>query len=116
MKRKFGVKSKLLISFLSFSVLIIILLWLLEVVFLDQIYRWIKINSVRNAAESLYGLSDEELEDFSRESSSSVGLCVSIYDEDLEILVEEHNNGRCVVHNISSKTVKTFFLVRLMYS
>ncbi|MBE6712554.1 MAG: HAMP domain-containing histidine kinase [Ruminococcaceae bacterium] len=102
-------KSKLLISFIAFSVVVITLLWLLEVVFLDQIYRSIKISSVRNAAEELHGLSDEQLLRFSQETSSSVGLCVSIYDDSLNVIGEGHNGGRCVVHNVSSRTIKTFF-------
>lgn len=108
MKRNFGVKSKLLISFISFSIFTIALLWLLEVVFLDDIYRSIKIGSVRTAAKNMHGLNDAQLVQLSSKSSTSVGLCVSIYDEDLNLIAEEHNSGQCIVHNISQKTVLTF--------
>lgn len=109
MKRNFGVKSKLLLSFIAFSVLVIALLWLLEVVFLDQIYRGIKISSVRKAAESMPGLSDERLAQVALDASSSVGLCVSIFDEGLNVLSEEHTSGQCVVHNLSKKTIAVFY-------
>lgn len=108
MKRNFGVKSKLLFSFIAFSVLVIALLWLLEVVFLDQIYRGIKISSVRRAAESMRGLNDDQLTQFALDTSSSVGLCVSIFDEQLNVLSEEHTSGQCVVHNLSRKTISIF--------
>lgn len=109
MKRNFGVKSKLLVSFISFSVLVIALLWLLEVVFLDQIYRAIKINSVRKIADGMRGLGDEQLISMSTHAASSVGLCFSIYDENLNLLAEEHSGGQCVVHNLSQKTVAVFY-------
>ena len=61
LKYKFGIKVKLLSSFLGFSLIVFILLWILQVVLLDDVYRTIKINSVRNAAEKMDGMSDEEL-------------------------------------------------------
>ncbi len=109
MKRNFGIKSKLLISFIGFSVLVIVLLWLLEVVFLDQIYRAIKINSVRTAALNMHGLSDTKLEQLTLDTASSVGLCVSVFDSNLNILVDEHTSGQCVVHNLSRKTIAMFY-------
>ncbi len=109
MKHNFGVKSKLLISFIAFSVFIIVLLWLLEVVFLDQIYRAIKISSIRKTADSMRNLSDEQLIELSYEASSSVGLCFSVYDEKLNVLAEEHTSGQCVVHNLSQKTLAIFY-------
>lgn len=111
MKRNFGVKSKLLISFIAFSVFIIILLWLLEVVFLDPIYRAIKISSIRNTADTMRNMSDEQLIELSYKASSSVGLCFSIYDENLNVLAEEHTSGQCIVHNLSSKTLAIFYKV-----
>ncbi len=109
MKRNFGVKSKLLLSFIAFSVLVIALLWVFEVVFLDKIYRAIKISSIRSTADNMRGLSDERLIQMSTEASSSVGLCFSIYDENLNVLAQEHIGGQCVVHNLSQKTVAMFY-------
>lgn len=109
MKRNFSVKSKLLISFIAFSILVIALLWLLEVVFLDEIYRSIKITSVRKAAETMHGLNDVQLEQLALDSSSSVGLCISIFDSDMNVLAEEHTSGRCVVHNLPKRTISYFY-------
>ncbi len=109
MKHNFGVKAKLLISFIAFSVFVIVLLWLLEVVFLDEIYRGIKISSIRKTADVMCNLSDEQLIDLTYEASSSVGLCLSIYDDKLNVLAEEHTSGQCVVHNLSSKTLAIFY-------
>ena len=109
MKRNFGVKAKLLTSFFVFSIFIIVLLWLLEVVFLDDVYRSIKIHSVRNTAQSMEGLSDRELEELVEESSTSFGLCISVFDERCDLLMEAHTNGQCVVHNLSPKTIALFY-------
>ena len=109
MKHNFGVKSKLLISFIAFSVFVIALLWLLEVVFLDEIYRGIKISSIRQTADGMHSLTDEQLVDLTYKASSSVGLCLSIYDDNLNVLAEEHTSGQCVVHNLSPKTLAIFY-------
>ncbi len=99
----------MLISFIAFSILVIVLLWLLEVVFLDQIYRAIKINSVRRTADNMLGLSDEQVIGLSYDASASVGLCFTIYDEKLNVLAQEHTSGQCVVHNLSPKTISFFY-------
>jgi len=109
LKHNLSVKAKLLISFIAFSVLVIALLWLLEVVFLDQIYRGIKINSVKNTAQAMHGLSDSQLVNLSLDASASVGLCVSVYDRDLHLIAEEHTSGQCVVHNLSKRTIAFFY-------
>ncbi len=109
MKYKFGVKVKLLSSFVGFSLIVFILLWILQVVLLDDVYRTIKINSVRNAAEKMDGMSDEELQYFVLEKSSSVGLCSSVYSADFTLIAQEHAGGQCVVHNITDNTVRLFY-------
>ncbi len=105
MKRNMSVRSKLLISFIAFSVFVILVLWILEIVFLDEVYRAIKINSVHTAAREMMGMSDEEFEDFVVEKAASVGLCTSIYDEQLRLVAGEHAGGQCVVHNIPLNSI-----------
>lgn len=109
MKRRFGIKEKLLISFILFSALIIALLWVFQVVFLDDVYRTTKIYSVRAAAEKFSGVSDAQLQQFALEQAAENGVCTSIYDDQMNQLVAEHAGGQCVVHNISKSTAKLFF-------
>ncbi len=109
MKCRYGIKEKLLLSFLLFSVLIVALLWILQVVFLDDVYRQTKIRSVRSAAEKLYGISDTDLQEFVLEQAKENGVCINIFDSDMNKVAGEHAGGQCVVHNISRTTCSLFF-------
>lgn len=108
-ERCFGVKAKLLLTFLVFTLLILAALWVLEVVFLDDIYQSIKLNSVQSAAEKLDGMEREKISDFALAQSDSEGICFAVYDEHLNRFVSEHAGGQCVVHNISAASALRFY-------
>lgn len=109
MKRKFGIKGKLLLSFIIFSAIVIVLLWVLEVVFLDEVYRSTKIHTLRSAAEKIQGMKDDDYGDFVLKNAVSSGLCIKIYDENLNFLVGEHAGGQCVIHSIGRNAAERFY-------
>lgn len=51
--RGFSVRRKILFAFLLFTILALCLLWLFQFVFLDQIYRSIKIGYLENGADAI---------------------------------------------------------------
>jgi hypothetical protein len=104
-----GVKGKLLSNFCIFSLIIIVLLWLLQIVLLADVYRWIKIRNVRTIAEVIDGMNEEDDEDFVVNQASSFDICTDIYDENMRLIVGEHAGGQCVVHNMSSSTARLFY-------
>lgn len=53
-----SVKKKILIAFIGFTLLAMALLWLLQVVFLEQIYRNIKIKHLEEGAKEIIRVSD----------------------------------------------------------
>ncbi|MBQ8381768.1 MAG: HAMP domain-containing histidine kinase [Clostridia bacterium] len=52
-RRGLSVRIKILIAFLLFTLLAMGLLWLMQVVFLDQIYRGIKLNRLEDSADRI---------------------------------------------------------------
>ena len=91
-------------SFLFFSAIVIALLWVLEVVFLDDIYRMTKIQAVRNAAAEMVGMTDSKMNDFVKKEAEENGVCTGIYDSSMNLLAGQHAGGQCVVHNINKRT------------
>lgn len=52
-KRRLGVKWNLFLSFLLFSGVLLVLLWLFQTVFLDDFYKTIKRNSIESTAKTI---------------------------------------------------------------
>ncbi len=109
MKRRVGVKGKLLLSFFAFSGFILAILWLLEIVFLGDVYRGIKIRFVKDAAEEMKWMEEKSYQSYIVKIAGSSGICASVYDSNMNLIASEHSGGQCVVHNISNKTARLFY-------
>ncbi len=57
---RISVKKKIFIAFLGITVLALALLWLFQMVFLEQIYRAIKINHLEEGADEIIRMSDND--------------------------------------------------------
>ena len=100
-----------------FTAVILVILWLFQVVFLDSIYKLIKISDIRVCAERLTDLiaSDniEELESRSLELAHSRELCVLILrmtdkDTAIEVVSVDTQLG-CVIHNTDKASKFTLY-------
>lgn len=113
MNRSFGVKTKLITTFIIFSVIVLAILWLLQVVCLDSIYRGIKIHTVRSYSDKIVSVKDGAYDDFVLNAAESDQLCINIYDSELNLISGEHSGGRCVVHTLDKHTIRLFFTAAL---
>ena len=89
--------------------MVLAVLWLLEVVFLDEIYQKIKIRSLENASDRFSSYSEEKLPDYASELANSYGICCAVYDRDLNPIATEHAGGQCVVHRILPSSIPTLY-------
>jgi len=103
--RRIGIRWKTLLCFLAFSVIIVAMLWILEVILFDPIYRNVQIRSTERATDLSEGLSDHELKRKTLSMAMQGHLCVSVYSDDLSLLYQEHSGGQCVVHNVSKRSI-----------
>ncbi len=115
LKRNFGVKSKLLLSLFAFSIIILVILWVLQILCLDSIYRGIKVHTIRRYSDKITSLDDSAYDIFLLNAATDEQLCINIYDENLNLLAGEHAGGRCVVHNIGKSSVNLFFNAALSF-
>jgi len=109
LKHNYSLKSKLLFSFILFSGLILSVLWILQIVFFGNIYRAVRVNSIRTCAEKMDGLSDASYSSFVSDAAVYSDICINVYDEKMNLIAGEHAGGQCVVHNISKKTAFLFY-------
>ncbi len=110
-----GVKWKLFGSFVALAVVILGILWLCQVVFLDDIYRFIKTAEIRSAAQSLSAIIDDSdalttnAEDISRRND----VCLLILRMDgpnrAVRLASCEAEKNCVIHNMADQGIFTLY-------
>ncbi len=79
--KKFAINSQLIIGFLLFTAIIVALLWFFQIGLLNNFYKGIKHQEIRNTAESIeQKLHDGDLLDFLQNTTKSTGIDVMITD------------------------------------
>ncbi len=95
-------RSKLLIFLSAFSALILAVIWLLNIVFLDDIYGMIKDGQIKGAAgEIIAVLEDGELETKVYDVAARDNFCITVFkiDDGMgRIIANAHVQGMCRIH------------------
>ena len=75
-----SIRWKLFVYFILFTVIIIVLLWLMQVVFLEPIYKFIKVNEIKSTAKSLSeNIDTENLLAYSYNLAEQNDICILAY-------------------------------------
>lgn len=95
-----SIKWKIVFSLFLFTGIIILILWLFQVVFLEDIYKSIKYKQLDTTAASiLKSTSNDDLEKRAENLSSKYEICILVYDLfDNEALCNEDNLKNCWLH------------------
>ncbi len=105
-KKAPSLAKKLFISFAFFTLLVLVLLWLMQVVFLDDIYRTVKLHDLKNCTEFVSGQVGERNTDKGvMEGSKKYNACITVYkiaDTNGSVEASSHIKTTCMIHNISS--------------
>lgn len=104
-----SIKWSVYIALTLFSVIILLVLWLCQVVFLDAIYKKIKIIEIEDAAGRIVdNIDSETLEDYAQSLAYRNELCVLILrmaDEDTGYsVVSVHTQSNCAIHNTDKES------------
>ncbi len=99
-----GIRPRMMLYLTGFVVFLILLLWLFQVVWLDEFYRWDKQRQTKMTAELLcQHTADGELDtliDYLAERSS---CCILVVDERGRILHESPDDKACLIHRLPSR-------------
>ncbi len=116
MKRKFrnnppSIKWKVFGFLALFTTIILIILWLLQTVFLSDIYRVIKLNELEKSGQEIAALLDsDKLTQKAKSLSRKNELCILVQDSKGVSLVSEEALHNCVIHNISYRDRAKLYL------
>ncbi len=106
-------RASIFIGFAIFTLLIIILMWLGMSVFLEGIYKTIKINEIKNAADmyiSHIEKGDEaETVDFIAETNNVCMLVFSYDGYKTTQLYSNHKLDTCVIHTIDNQSYRSLY-------
>ncbi|MBQ8332235.1 MAG: two-component sensor histidine kinase [Clostridia bacterium] len=112
-ERRFSsLRAKMFLSFALFCVIVLAVLWLFQMVLLDDIYRALKLNSLEKCADQVYEAvmqspSYDDFDDAAGELAKKHAVCFSIYDiqgtgrqKTGTCVMEKHVNSFCFIHNV----------------
>ena len=87
-----------------FVALVIGLLWLFEIVLLDDFYRWDKTNQVRQASDMLVNnIDNEKLHQLIDRLAEENDVCVLLLDENGKTLQSSEDIRFCLIHRMSTR-------------
>lgn len=101
----------------SFTIIVLVLIWLLQIVFLNDIYRSIKVNEIKGVAKELISASKKpvQLENESLDIAKDNDVCIMIYRIDqnggASLLVSHEVIANCAIHNMTSSQILMFHKV-----
>ena len=107
--RSLGLRSRVFLYFLIFTALLLVLLWLFEIVFLDDFYRLQKTDMLRASSDSIVGnIDNENLPTLVDRIAEENGVCVLVLDSDMNVLCSNDNTPLCVIHRMSRRDLKRY--------
>ncbi len=111
-RREAPFRIKLFWYLASFFLFVILLLWVLQVVFMDSFYRSVTSWQMKKNASVLAGavVSSGDVDHATYEASTNLGACVSVYrikDGTGSMLSEAHARNGCFIHGLVSSDALT---------
>lgn len=108
------IKWKLFFYITVFTIIILISIWLLQIVFLKDIYRSIKVSEIKSASQELKVASKMpvQLDDEASRIAKDYDVCIIVYKIDknggASLLVSTEVVVNCTIHQMSSAEVLAF--------
>ena len=116
-KHYLGLRAKMFFSFVLFGIIVLAVLWLFQIVLLDDIYRALKLNELDKCADRLTDSlteapSYDDFDDRAGELAKEYAVCFSIYDiQNADgrkfgtCVMDKHVNSFCFIHNIRTNEI-----------
>ena len=112
-KYKLSIKWSVFLYMLLFAAVIILILWLCQVAFIDDIYKKVKTSEIEDAAEFITKEIESEDPGAAVDKIGEQGICVTLLDTSYHHTViplyTHHSINSCVIHSIDSESVFTLY-------
>lgn len=108
---KVSIKWKLFAYLLIFSAILLLILWILQTVYLDNFYKYVKRKQLKSAQKNLLSVMDDEnhIEEALSAISKRYDICILIADSDGNMLCSSEDEKDCIIHKLDkNKLVKIY--------
>lgn len=98
-------RAKIFIAFLIFSAAVIGVMWLMQTVFMESLYRNVRLNETYKCAAALEKADEDDFKHEAEGLAERYNICVSVYKINRRRGVETaqaHVNDTCYIHNIAT--------------
>ena len=113
-----GMRWRIFIYLLGFALIMVLLLWLFQIVYLDNFYEYIKKDQIETAGSAIVTeLDDEDLQSRVEEVAQRYNMCAEVYELDSanglffgsELVASVEVIGDCIIHHISERETNQFY-------
>jgi len=95
---------------LGFVLIMIVILWFFQIVYLDDFYKSIKTNQIEEAAQSIEdNIDNQDISMLINRIAQRYDSCVSVLNIDGQQLYSAHILGDCLIHNMSWADYSDFY-------
>ena len=108
-KKRLPLKVKLFAYLVVLCVFTISLLWIFQLVFLDDFYYHVTLSSLSGAADSYKSVSDEDLDTYTKGVASEQSVNAFVYTHRGELLATSNENFNSIIGHFSSKMILDFY-------
>ena len=100
------IRNRIFIYFLLFTGLLLLILWLFQIVFLDEFYRMQKRDMLRSSSESIVrNIDNENLQALAYRISERNNVCILIADENMRPLLDAEAWNGCIIHHLGPRAL-----------
>ena len=97
-----GIRTHVFSYFLIFTGLLLVLLWLFQIVFLDEFYRMQKTEMLRSFSNSIaHNIDNENLQMLADRIAEQDNVCVMVTDEAMRVMVTAESWNGCLIHHMN---------------
>ncbi len=99
-----GIRHRVIMYLMAFVALLLMLLWLFQIVWLDDFYRWNKTRQIRQASETVAAnLDNAGLADLVDHLASRSDVCILLLDEYGKTILSSDDIRYCLIHRMSKR-------------
>jgi hypothetical protein len=116
--RRLNLRWRIFAYLLGFAIIMVVLLWLFQIVYLDEFYERIKEDQIGAAYNNIaQNLDNEDFENYVEEVAVRYNLCSIVYSIDsanglvfnLQQIVSVDILGDCIIHHVDSTEMSHFY-------
>ena len=97
-----GVRSRIFLYFLAFTALLLMLLWLFQIVLLDDFYRLQKTDMLKSSSQSIVqNINNENLDALVDRIAEENNVCILVTTETMKEMASADVSPGCIVHHMN---------------